>query len=1579
MIEVEFRLILIYDVSMTSRTDKYLSELKLALQAMKPLEFEQTSARLLSSLIDQQVYIAKSGFQYGGDAGTGGDQDRFLRLECKRYKDSSKLNERELLGEIDQALERDPYLEAWILATPKKVNEQLHGTLIKKGNNLGVAVIFLSWDDDEEKSPLAAGCSIYRSCLPDHYKTKLPQPPPAYLSTAEQSVTEIKRQLEGWAIGFETVRKQAQLRLDKIWKSENDSRAYFRQDVAGGDGRPVLKRQTVSAQFDSWWSGSAKDYKPLALLGSEGVGKTFNMVAWLQENKEKLPIILLFSSGVFASRPTVNTSNVEDVIGNELLSICRIRDESYWRARVRRLLSRPEDEGFAFLFFIDGLNQEPSARWLDVFSQLQSTYFQNNISFITSTRHHTYTVALKSMRRFNPSPLQLNIGKYDLSDGGEFDQLLGLHGINRSEITESMLDIASIPRFFDLVVDMRQHLSSLKTVTFHRVLFEYGRDMRGRRDEKSFSETEWRQWLIKLAKSYHENIETTTEHELSELTGGAHLTAEEIKIRNSDIIDGSFIEKASPHNFSLDKRLVFHALGLDLLESLVVAHNLTEMNSILETWLGPLSGFDDEAEILRAALSIALQDERDHRSDVLSALLYAWLTSQNIPKMHKEEIDKQSKELLLPLLEVVERSVKEGANGSLQSALGSLETLNRSTSEYTEAVRRKLKMWFVNLSLDIGKYGKQEHGIKHDETQRTGFVDRLGTDALGKLNLLGYEFNIVEASDITLLKLGANLIQNSPLEPYAEIFKIYAIWLAALQHSSLSKEFEWLCILNKIDPVNMRTAFREEANALLSSKSENSLHMKLSQKATKNLLYLMNTPEDDHSRDQIETEETNSRFDYQKDYLNDPTNSIFSTERRHAHLVIEDSTKPLISRIEKVSDFIIDPEFSISEDVKDEAVALAGEYNLEEIDSSRGVSIDSHQFEILSLLLARVSPEKLTRHNQEWLNSLADRDASLRQDSGNGAAKKVLSADKNTAQSVRTLRLKGKLHKDLDEGYVSCNFLSCEIQGLSKIDQYRYVLDSEIEYLFDNLLNYLPALNSEDVTILFNEYFEKSSDTKRILLILLSVIPPHDICDRDWNTLESVALADINKIDSLPSKRNYTISELAFKTLALISSERFGRKLDTIGWTWTPEQSEIIGDYGSLALTSVSAGMPLIDVVSRVAPFDLAVVAEKRHENEEHLQLIVDVYTAILFHGKILKEPNAVLTVDVTRSANAPFRFSTGKSLEELAITDETERIKKMHSFSEKRQEILDEAWERVRENQREGASLYLRTVEAATLEVLISKKPTSSDIWLEGIDDNSQSFRSRVLCAEGFYLSLCECLLKLQPSKGIKLWRFLFTNLRTNFTGIAGVKYIFQIIFNAPQSDETDSLCLEFMSEKFVQSDKDVETLAILIRQGGRSDWANPILEAYLNSDTIWYRYLSLALLPLISLNSVPVNTMWREGAFVTRQDSIVMKSSLLAYKEACSFYWLKQYASAKTLEQANAAWLLLVASSSRRIKLWLVATFNENLVSFEEIKTAYADEANGQLDRRIRKANNFTESNLFGKSLSTQLRPWVSGRSQL
>jgi hypothetical protein len=127
-----------------AETQVRLARLKTILQEeTDSSSFERVVAALLSSHLEVDIAIAKSGFQHGGDSGPAGRQGRRFRIETKRYADTTSLSDRELLGEVDHALERDPALEAWFLVATREAPEQLENDLMRKSDRLGLPIVVI--------------------------------------------------------------------------------------------------------------------------------------------------------------------------------------------------------------------------------------------------------------------------------------------------------------------------------------------------------------------------------------------------------------------------------------------------------------------------------------------------------------------------------------------------------------------------------------------------------------------------------------------------------------------------------------------------------------------------------------------------------------------------------------------------------------------------------------------------------------------------------------------------------------------------------------------------------------------------------------------------------------------------------------------------------------------------------------------------------------------------------------------------------------------------------------------------------------------------------------------------------------------------------------------------------------------------------------------------------------------------------------------------------------------------------------------------------------------------------------------
>ncbi|HEY8272840.1 MAG TPA: hypothetical protein VIG33_18245, partial [Pseudobdellovibrionaceae bacterium] len=541
---------------------KNLEKLKHELQnETQSAKLENLAAALLGRLLGLSISIAKSGFQHGGDAGPAGRQERRFRIECKKYSDKTSLSDRELLGEIDQALARDDALEAWILVATREVPEQLEQDLFQHGEKHGVPVVIIDWKNHELAS-LAALCAFDPDLVEAEFSKEAGALARALQPISADAIAMLRRDLQPWCLGFETLRLRSHEKLDKIWSSPKTSNAELGQDAAGGAQEKRVKRSAVHQKLNSWWQGEARNDAPAAVVGLDGVGKTWATMDWLVNNKNEQPIILIVpSSATPQMLSSISEISVKEFLANCLYQVTGVRNSEHWLRRLENLLERPETEGPVLTVFFDGMNQEPSVKWSLLMKVLQSEVFCGRVRVIVSTRNHHFEEKLANLRALIVQAVTVVVDSYDRMPGGELDQMLAFEGLSQTDLHSGLIELARIPRLFKLVVRFRSTLVEANQVTVHRLLWEYGRDTLGERAETSFSERDWRHWLKEIAGKYRDGISLTSIKELSETTSRPDLTEREVYARLSDIIDGPFAHFDSSGNLNLSDTIVEHALG----------------------------------------------------------------------------------------------------------------------------------------------------------------------------------------------------------------------------------------------------------------------------------------------------------------------------------------------------------------------------------------------------------------------------------------------------------------------------------------------------------------------------------------------------------------------------------------------------------------------------------------------------------------------------------------------------------------------------------------------------------------------------------------------------------------------------------------------------------------------------------------------------------------------------------------------------------------------------------------------------------------------------------------------------------
>ncbi|MEK8121648.1 hypothetical protein WOB59_00570 [Methylocystis sp. IM4] len=1129
----------------------YHEGLKTALQADKSAhKLENLAASLIGRLLGISIAVAKSGFQHGGDAGAAGQQGRRFRLECKKYSDDTSLSDRELLGEIDHALARDEALEAWFLIATRSVPEQLAQDLLQKGERLGVPVLVIDWKE-HELAPLAALCAFDPGLVEAEFSEQAAEHARALQPIMGDAIAALRRSLQAWSLGFITLRSHSHRKLEEIWTSPRTSSAELGQDAAGGARPKKIRRQSVYIALDAWWRGPASNDAPAAIVGWDGVGKTWAALDWLIDRISEQPIILIVPSSAVARTAGVSEATLKRFLAERLCDLAGSRDPEHWLRRLNYLLKRPKEEGPVLTVLFDGINQEPSIPWLSLLKALQGPAFEGRVRVILSTRRHHFEDKLSSLRGLVVPAVPVAVDIYDVTTGGELDQMLAFEGLNRADLHPELIELARTPRLFKLVIRFRDRLVEADQVTVHRLLWEYGRDTFGDRAGKSFSEEEWRAWLAEIARRYRDGIQEFSLKTLGETASRPDLSEGEVYARLSDIIDGRFARPGPPGVVQLSPIVVAHALGAALLARLD-AMNLTTFaagDAEITQWLDPIAGLDQRAEILRAAVSILVEKGGPSTTPIEGVLVTAWLQTQNVADGHRRELASLAPNIPEGLLDAVEQSGAHAQASARLWAINALRAIPRVEGQPLTAIVARIRAWFSIVSREVDKRPDANSDFERRRSER--FRGRIGRDVSGPLTVLDVPLDFVDRDDGTLQAAAPSILEGFPLAKILPCFETIAVAFAVRGHADAWEGLKWLCYLNEVDSEPTAAALRALSAEIYARPPEPGINPKLPARAAALLLWLSGQEADEEGAAAIDPG-LDRQFTYENDYLSNPSRSFFALERRHAALALSDMERPFLSRLQRTRELWLDPTFQPPPGFIEELRAAAADFDVTKLHRQMGRTAEEWFFEELEPVLARCAPDVLAALVRRRMQDFASCPAESRYWSAIHATEAFILAGASEARAAQTLRLSAREKDENHEAFAASKLLTIELRSLADAQsQFDTLVAADLKFIPADFAEVMRRPSSEDVDALIARYGAGSAKQQHDLLLLLS-FHPVVFSDSAWSWLTSLA-----------EQPDHELRHVLFRMLTLADPTRFGRILAAKGWAWDPSAHIWINHYGT--------------------------------------------------------------------------------------------------------------------------------------------------------------------------------------------------------------------------------------------------------------------------------------------------------------------------------------------------------------------------------------------------------------------------------
>lgn len=1503
-----------------------LDQLKALVQAIDPpTRLEHLTAALIGELVGVSVAVAKSGFQYGADAGTTGRQERFLRIECKRYRDDTSLNDRLLLGEIDQAIVADPALEAWILAATREADEQLERQLFKHGNGYGIAILIVDWKshDDPAMAALLASNPALVSKLLDPAAGALAARLAKPLGAA---IERLRRDLAAWHIGTAVVRRQSFARLRSIWTDPRQSQSHFGQVVSGGAKRHIHRAQ-VLRQLDEWWSEHTGTASPACVTGLFGVGKTWAVIDWLIERANHLPATLLIPAAAVGGRDLGSVYEVKSFLAERLLEMMHVRDAQYWRARLERMLLRPPAEGPVLLVIFDGMSQQPQANWEGLLKVLQGVEFVGRVRTITTTRTLHFDVKLRRLASLVDRAVAFEVEGYDLKPDGEFDQMLALNGLRRADLHPDLYTTARIPRLFDLVIRFHERLVDAGAVTLHRLLWEYGSDSAGASANKAFSAPEWAEWLRAAAIGFQQGIRSYSLKALSDSAARSDLAPGEVYQRLSELADSAFFTRLSDGTLQLTPSLVNHALGATAVQLLSASPHATReaLESALEQWLDPISGLDQRPEILRAAVSIAL--ESGPPRPLLGVLTAAWLQTQNLAENHQAEVQALAAEMPDALLDAIELSHRYNHAASRHTAVEALRGIDRGNTSVRARIFVRAEQWLRVISREVDLRTNSEPDAEGDAHRRKRWIERIGVYASGPIMLLGEAMVLVDRDEGQWTDHLPALVEGYPLVDAVPALRLAAIAAAAGSNHRAWDQLRWVYLFNSVDADPVAKCVRAAAADMASRVPEVNVHPQLARRVTELLLHVSGREEDNEAAAALNVV-MGRPFTYEEHYLSDPGRSLyFRLERRHVSAVLVDETLPLHVRLRKCDDVWFDPSFEPPAAFCQAVADAAREFPLVDMRTGPYATREDISFDEQQAVLARCAPRVLADLHRK-LVTRAPTTVVARAASAWHQTDALLLHGPPQAAAARTLRTFERDPREGDETHAATQLLLSELTDLDALAQAVLVVEADLSGIATRITDDLCPMNSTEVDQLIERYRFGSPKQQQDVLVLLITEPP-TLSDRAWGWL----LDKTNSTDEIDVR-------LAFMVMSAADPRRLGTHLDQAGWGFTLHGDTFAAHAASGALIEATRGQPFEQVAMRLAPWRLLEAVRLRGNDASEVRAAMERLDAILAGGPHdAPDPGAQIFVQRTDASKRPPWYS----VRPMPPEDPNSAEAFEHAFDEAAQQeayqrASETARERVAKARKEGASLYLEFVTREDGQAILQHAPDLLTRWIDGHETSSAEFVRRVQLAEGLFLAIAEALLIAQPELGASIWRSVGHAMRTRVMGTANLPDLWHMLFRVPASAEVIALREALLDPEHTNTDAQLYELALAAQLNDGMAWLEAVITRDLNSHVPWRQQRAEVLRGFLVGNELPVADAWPEGPSRSWAQEVRRGAARLRYMEACARHWWREYWRRDDPEEAFAAWVLFNYCADRRALCWMQ----------EEADAATVDEA--QRTRRHR-----------------------------
>ncbi len=1542
-----------------------INEFLQSLNASGKRSFEGLVGELLSQLTGVHFYAARSGDQGGRDGRAVITSGGEIAYECKRYSNETTLRDRELLGELAQAQQRRPELDVWILAASREVTDQNREPLENYGKDHGIDVVPL------ESVPSGTGTldflvaaypQIVEKFADLNQLTKLA----AALRTAANDVTarpklnQLRQKFLKPDAGWPSWRESSHKEWNRVVSQKAATHFRFGQplDVLSGNSIP---RASAEAALNEWWANDPN--RIFAMTGEEGDGKSWSVAQWITNKIQQSPHE--FPPAVFVpSRDSGSAGSLEELL---LDNVKRLMPNGNWKSKIDRWLEHREDNGKepVALIVLDGLNERQTHDyWRKIIESTFDKPWAGKVRLICTVRNRYWNDHFAKLSSVPAAPFRLE----PFSDA-ELRLVLKRHDLRLSDFPAELQSVLRKPRYFDLATKYRERVAESGDFTLARLYFEDWRD-RVERSHREISESDFNDFLKRIAEKHRAGVDQLASSDIQSFIG----FDADSRIAFRELATGGVLEKKGTEWKVSESRLPM-GLGLLLSDDLASAAAGADLKEVINKWLEPHAGADMSGLIVEFAVLASVSQGAPPAT--VTALLQAWIDTQNPRSPKGDPVERRLAAYVpqcLGAYVTLSKSVWSGATENLwaqEVLIRGFSYWVRNSRQVVQGLIPVLEEWLAMVPID-GPAMLRRVAKMGAATESNTRVAELWPNAKANCDydFDGYSLRVIDDDGWLRLSHAAFVIISFIEDRRAFVPAFVRHTIAKSIHDSFDgqEELRWAIRSSKID---LSQTFGLHIQRLLSDKR------KIAQRTCSQLLRKIGSEAAWQALSAIDEDALYPNSEWHEEARKNPVESIFTcTIEDLEEYVTREEFKPW-SFIDSVKPFITDPDVELPPETRKRLEPLIDQLCAQPVWQGQWASGEDHFLERAEIALARIDPAAIAKIIRRIVQSAPTRKVEALYSLCHRLEEYDLLLDTETRQLLEDARR----NNPAVEGPADKMGMHCEF------------------FLFSRTLPLWTGVGQLKRLIARPADANDWIDFENSYCGPVEGLLPDALTPRDWfRTLYYLSVLGEDKLSDDALENAFSITDsltrgslYRYCLSTNISNERFAPFIRD--WVWSPNMHFMEQTFGSLLLIKLLEDDPSSESWKRVDPTFRATAILKSGGSEKDWAEYAVWFGETIAALQVPFSEDAVPPFDITHCVaenGRPGRISLapqsdtsvkfvapeshwgGRQPDEhplAAMTERTEVIRERTKAQYARlRELNDKAAHK-------GNYWSQRCFPTDAIKAMLIHAPQVINASLRPLDEEPAPHVPPT--GLSYYSALAEVF--FTETGRIDQALALNQMLRSANYGVRIVdadtklKNLDFDSYAAPATTETQSFWEEDLAA--ATSDLDLLELAIKVRHTPDADsstWLVDRIERHLQNGTAFEQARAATLRGFLPHDP---QTPWLLEATVDDDSwfrSVLRIAQRRAKAERDARFWFRRFCRETDLDQAWAAFRLMMTIVDRRVWLWVfdeLKVLNEN-----DTRRRFFESNRDEIRKACKKNEEKLPKTFVGCEVVDAMYPWTN-----